>query len=312
MTFTINHHPVTHTVELSYDQAAREQFAEAAILAEEFCKQDRAHHLLFRDIQQDLDEIAVGSALLRRLGQQTSFPFHVEAEKLRCAWNVAAFAALFRIEQGQPPAPLPSILLILAQAVPAPVRRVTLPPASKIFDRSAVSSEVWDGYELIRLWRHSGVPQLPLYHMYKLGQALYALDSPVPEIGNLLDDLTMATMSFRFTMETLARAEVAGGATKLFRNEADSATTAKFSLGATVITPNAQSRISDQEIRAAIQRHLKGDWGELVEHDRLENDQGLKVGLRLHSSYRSIDGTKFWIITEADRSVTTILLPEDY
>jgi hypothetical protein len=210
MTFTITHHPVTHTVELSYDQAAREQFAEAAIFVEEFCDRDRSHHLLSRDVSQDIDEIVVGSALLRRLAKQTSFPFRVEAEKLRCAWNVSAFAALFRVDRGQPPAPLPSILLILARAVPAPVRRVALPPASKIFDRAAVPADVWDGYEAVRLWKHSGVPHLPLYHMYKLGQALYALDSPAPEIGQLLDDLTMATMSFRFTMETLARAEVAG------------------------------------------------------------------------------------------------------
>jgi hypothetical protein len=61
-----------------------------------------------------------------------------------------------------------------------------------------------------------------------------------------------------------------------------------------------------------LQRHLAGDWGELDEHDCRENELSLEHGWRILSSYRLSDGTKIWIITEADLSVTTHLLPEEY
>lgn len=87
---------------------------------------------------------------------------------------------------------------------------------------------------------------------------------------------------------------------------------AKFPLGRLVATPNALERIPNPEILAALQRHLTGDWGDVDEHDRKENELSLKEGFRLLSVYRSARGVKFWIITEADRSATTVLLPEDY
>lgn len=59
-------------------------------------------------------------------------------------------------------------------------------------------------------------------------------------------------------------------------------------------------------------RHARGDWGELSEADRLENVFSVSRRLRLLSAYRLPDGTRLWIITEADRSATTILLPEEY
>ena len=55
-----------------------------------------------------------------------------------------------------------------------------------------------------------------------------------------------------------------------------------------------------------------GDWGELDEEDKKANDQALQTGERLLSAYRTANGTKFWIITEADRASTCVLLPEDY
>ena len=58
--------------------------------------------------------------------------------------------------------------------------------------------------------------------------------------------------------------------------------------------------------------HITGDWGELDDHDRAENERSLKTGCRLLSAYRLQDGTKIWVITEADRSATTLLLPEEY
>jgi hypothetical protein len=85
-----------------------------------------------------------------------------------------------------------------------------------------------------------------------------------------------------------------------------------FPLGQTVITPNAAASVEHDDVLAALRRHASGDWGELGAEDRAANDRALVEGTRLLSAYRSRSGIRFWIITEADRSVTTILLPEDY
>jgi hypothetical protein len=88
----------------------------------------------------------------------------------------------------------------------------------------------------------------------------------------------------------------------------------KFEPGQIVATPNALEAFqrSGQSPLDLLARHLAGDWGEIHEHDRLENEFSLERGLRLLSVYTLLDGTKIWVITEADRSVTTFLLPEDY
>jgi len=87
---------------------------------------------------------------------------------------------------------------------------------------------------------------------------------------------------------------------------------AKFLLGRIVATPNALEVLTEIAIRSALARHMRGDWGDLDEHDKAENELSLAQGFRLLSAYQSAEGTKFWVITEADRSVTTVLLPEDY
>lgn len=87
---------------------------------------------------------------------------------------------------------------------------------------------------------------------------------------------------------------------------------AKFTLGQIVATPNALSTLTHDDILSALSRHVKGDWGNVCEEDRQENELSLKEGFRLLSVYQGASGTKFWIITEADRSVTTVLLPKDY
>lgn len=86
----------------------------------------------------------------------------------------------------------------------------------------------------------------------------------------------------------------------------------KFPLGQTVITPSARDTLNPEDVVSAIARHASGDWGEVDEHDRRENDYSLTQSLRLLSVYHDRNNVKFWIITEADRSATTILLPEDY
>ena len=91
-----------------------------------------------------------------------------------------------------------------------------------------------------------------------------------------------------------------------------SITVALFELGSLVATPGVLSEISQEEIMASLTRHLAGDWGELDEHDRNANDTALEAKGRLVSVYTCANGTRFYIITEWDRSVTTVLLPEEY
>lgn len=83
-------------------------------------------------------------------------------------------------------------------------------------------------------------------------------------------------------------------------------------LGQTVATPAALGVLSQTDIVAALRRHAAGDWGEVDDEDRAANDDALRTDGRLLSVYRAANGTTFWVITEADRSVTTLLLPEDY
>jgi hypothetical protein len=85
-----------------------------------------------------------------------------------------------------------------------------------------------------------------------------------------------------------------------------------FPLGRTVITQGAQTAISTSDIGYALHRHMTGDWGEVTDNDRKSNDYAVNREERLVSNYVSSDGTKFWIITEADRSYTTVLLPDEY
>ena len=85
-----------------------------------------------------------------------------------------------------------------------------------------------------------------------------------------------------------------------------------FSLGRMVITAAAAAALPEEEVRLAIRRHAAGDWGDLDAEDGAENERSLSEGLRLLSAYTSAGGTRFWIITEADRSATTMLLPEEY
>ncbi|TWT44469.1 hypothetical protein RAS1_08840 [Phycisphaerae bacterium RAS1] len=87
---------------------------------------------------------------------------------------------------------------------------------------------------------------------------------------------------------------------------------AKFSLGQTVITPAALTAVHAEDIQASLHRHANGDWGDCCTEDARENDFAMSRGFRLLSVYHDRNGTTFWIITEADRSATTILLRDDY
>jgi hypothetical protein len=87
-----------------------------------------------------------------------------------------------------------------------------------------------------------------------------------------------------------------------------------FRLGRWTCTPGAEAalRSSGDSFLVYLARHASGDWGDLCPYDKSVNDKALHSGGRLFSSYRLSDGTKVWVITESDRSVTPFLLPHEY
>jgi hypothetical protein len=95
-------------------------------------------------------------------------------------------------------------------------------------------------------------------------------------------------------------------------------TNIKFPLGRTMMTAGVNDRLAEDSKFAAfvtecLARHATGDWGDISREDKAENDLALKAGnLRIFSAYEKSGFPKIWIITEADRSATTILFPDEY
>ncbi len=89
-------------------------------------------------------------------------------------------------------------------------------------------------------------------------------------------------------------------------------TDTRLSLGRLAVTANASHILSDEDIDKALERHKSGDWGEVGNSDWQSNTNALKRGERILSAYTGANGDKFWVITEADRSSTTVLMPSDY
>lgn len=85
-----------------------------------------------------------------------------------------------------------------------------------------------------------------------------------------------------------------------------------FGLGEVCATAGLLARVSMAEIAEGIARHQRGDWGSLSRADKRANEEALANGSRLLSSYEARCGASFWIITEADRSATTVLLPGEH
>ena len=85
-----------------------------------------------------------------------------------------------------------------------------------------------------------------------------------------------------------------------------------FSLGQVVATQGALRELTQANIRNALNRHRAGDWGDLCPEDRAANDRAMLDGSRFLSAYHTESGVCFWVITEADRSATTVLLPSEY
>ena len=86
----------------------------------------------------------------------------------------------------------------------------------------------------------------------------------------------------------------------------------KVPLGQIVATPAVLGAVSQPDIDTALRRHAVGDWGDVTPEDRAANNDALQSGERIMSVYLSATGITFWVLTEADRSVTTVLLPDDY
>jgi len=96
------------------------------------------------------------------------------------------------------------------------------------------------------------------------------------------------------------------------RTKRDKVLGASFRLGSVCVTRGAAEVLYEEDIRNAVGRHARRDWGDVCAADWDRNDRSLEEGCRLLSAYRSRAGIPFWVITEADRSVTTVLLPEEY
>ena len=86
----------------------------------------------------------------------------------------------------------------------------------------------------------------------------------------------------------------------------------KLNLGRIVITSNADSSLTREDVIAALRRHAFGDWGTVCAEDWKTNDQRARDQGMVLSAYESANGTKFWVITDPGHEVTTLLLPEDY
>jgi len=97
-------------------------------------------------------------------------------------------------------------------------------------------------------------------------------------------------------------------------NQATTGNAMLFSLGDLVATPGALNALEKHGIvpMLLISRHMRGDWGDVPPDDAAANAYAVRIGARLLSSYTLPDRTRLWIITEADRSATTLLLPEEY
>lgn len=88
----------------------------------------------------------------------------------------------------------------------------------------------------------------------------------------------------------------------------------RFKLGQVVATPGAQEALEDagQLPGEFLRKHVAGDWGDVEADDRRENEVSVEGGFRLLSAYKTSKGVNLWVITEADRSSTCFLLPDEY
>jgi hypothetical protein len=85
-----------------------------------------------------------------------------------------------------------------------------------------------------------------------------------------------------------------------------------FEVGRLVATHGALAALNPEEPLTLLSRHVSGDWGDVPPEDAAKKELSVGRGVRIISSYGTAGGTRVWVITEADRSSTCILLPEEY
>ncbi len=97
-------------------------------------------------------------------------------------------------------------------------------------------------------------------------------------------------------------------------NNYSKTTRPKFRLGVVLFTPGIHQLVEEDiiDVLPLIYRHSQGDWGDMDDEDKQTNDEALRTGFRLFSAYEVPPHYRVWIITEADRSTTTLLLPDEY
>lgn len=97
-----------------------------------------------------------------------------------------------------------------------------------------------------------------------------------------------------------------------FRSSQDGTLRPLFEVGLVITAPAAQAALTPDDVQTALDRHSRGDWGVLDTIDRRQNLRAMSTGQPVQSIYESQTGRKFWVITTADRSQTSVLLAEDY
>ena len=156
--------PVTETVLVSCGHSQRGVLGEATEMAHHFCKSDQGWALIDRCTSKVADDLIDGLDVLRQLSAYSADPLILEIEEIRSALILTCFTAVHGVEPGTSPTSLARALLLLSQAAPFPVRRLSLPPTVEVFPPN-VDPGVRATYEMIRGWSQVGAPHAFLHRI---------------------------------------------------------------------------------------------------------------------------------------------------
>jgi len=173
----------------------------------------------------------------------------------------------------------------------------------------AMLERVFGSYELTQMTQ-SGDRGLVCQMMIAGNSIHYLTDLPHPQIEALRDALVPLLENLpAVTLHLTWSAEHRSWMSRIHEPRVP-----LFSLGIVVGTQGAVDTLeaAGQSRQAFLDRHSHGDWGDVPDADKQENDFSLTYGFRILSSYTTTAGERIWVLTEADRSATTILLPEEY
>jgi hypothetical protein len=208
--------------------------------------------------------------------------------------SVGHLVGMLMVEQPQPASP--AWLQTLAETY----GRCELYPMVKTGERGLVC-QMWIGEESL-----VHVRQLPGSFARSLQEALFPLLllPPAPQLDVVWD------MDARLWRSTFHEPITDGAASPVPRPTA----APRFALGTVVATPGALAALEKarQFPQEFLHRHMTGQWGDLDEHDRQANEQAVQFGGRILSAYSTRLGERLWLITESDRSATTLLTPAEY